>query len=147
MPSREDILSGLHSIEKSVYRDLIDTAKLNGTEKTGKFHVLNNFMTNRKNRQEALYDAIGEKYKGETTSYNYAVFREILGDISGQEDDLDMVNGWISATVFGDIRDQRMKKRELHEINLTQSLLVSELLNRIDEFEQELDTLKEQIPE
>lgn len=147
MPSREEILQDLTSIEKSVYRDLIDTAKTNGTEKTGKFHVLNNYMTNRKSRVESLYDAVSEKYKGETVSDNYSIFREILGDISGQEDDLDMINGWISATVFGDVRDQRLRKRELHEITLLQSLFIEEVLDRIDEFEEELDTLKGQIPE
>ena len=147
MPSREEILQDLLSIEKSVYRDIIDTSKANGTEKIGTFHVLSNYMTTKKNRTEDLYEAVSEKYKDDVDSDKYAIFREILADISGQEDDLDRINGWISATVFGDVRDQRLRKREINELTILQSLLVDEVLDRINEFEQELDTLKGQIPE
>ena len=142
-----EVLENLHEIEKDSYKELIDIAIKNAKTPSTKFEIMTSFMTDRINRLEALSEAFDEKYQSSDITDNYVVFRGILSSISGQNEELDQLNGLISQIVFGDIRAQRLRKREVVVLNERNSIVVNEIIAGFEEFKENAEELKNNIPE
>jgi len=141
------IMEELNSLQKDSYKSLIDVAVKLTTEKSVKFQVLNNFITSRLQRLTALYDLVDENYQGEDMLTDYTVFQDIIEGISGDSDELDVLNGMISQIVFGDVRTQRWRKREIAELSTRQDKFVGSVINNFSTFKKSAEELKGKIPE
>lgn len=149
MASISEVLvnAGLNDLEKSSYNNVIDIAKVNGTSRKINFNYLSDYIQDRLNRQNALYDAIDTKYQESGIVDDYSLFSNIVARTRTQSEELDTRNGMISMVIFGDIKAQRMRQREIAEMSLRQDLILWKAVETFDTFSANMDDLKDQIPD
>ena len=145
MATKDETLELLTSLEKDSYRELIDIATENYVSKQIQFDIVSNFIQGRINRLSAINSLIDTKRESDNLSGNYVTFREFNQRIRGKSDELDRWNGILGQTVYGDVRDYRLRKREIIELTKRNSTIISEILNRYDEFNEEMEDIYNRI--
>lgn len=145
MASIDEVLAELIFVEKDSYRSLIEAGTENYVSEKVKFDILSSFMQGQVNRITAVRDLVIQKQTDSALSDNYTVFRDMIKKITGKNEDLDRWNGILSQTVYGDIRKQRERKREISEMTKRNTTIISEVTSRYDEFKTEMDNISSKL--
>ena len=144
MATIDTILEGLSKIEKKNYRAVIDVALSQFAGREIELQVLQGFFNSRFRREDALYDAIDSKYKSSIAD-SYGMFRSILVDISGKNEDLDDRNGVLNQNVYGKIGKQRERRRVIAELSKRGSAVSLDVINKFSTYKAKLIDLKNRL--
>ena len=140
------LLSRLGSPDVENYKSVINLVRTFSKQRKFVFKKIIDFMQYRFNRLDAIETEYQKSDETDNLDAQYSMFTTATRNLYGLgSDDLDRTNGEINNIIYGDVKADKLRLRQLKDLETKQALLQA-IVTSLDDIESDLSEVESNLP-